>query len=257
MSTIKKNTLSEVAVAINSTVEKAAALYVSGSGLVKEALICSKEAGELLIQVKAALPHGEFISWIEANCKFTRFHASRLMNIARNWEKIISALEDKCDTRDTFAPLISLRTALALAATEPKEVIPLQARPTHYKVAQPGHSSYGEVVEVIKELHNGDVVVCNTPRGEFPFLKAELIAQDAPLEEIDAEIVEPEHERDKSEHLKEALALAIEYFPESVLKALLSQALFIGREYLPDSAKSSASKLLNSGNENLGILSLT
>lgn len=254
MSNIATLNLSEVANAINSVAERAQALYVSGADLIREALTCDKEAGDLLIKVKASMPKGNFHAWIEANCRFSVRHAQRLMMIAREWTKIMKGWEDlqQHDTRvvlgDSLLP--SLRTALTLAASEPKEEAP---KPTHYKVAQPNHTSYGEVVEAVKELHNGDVVVCKTPRGEFPFLKKELVAQDAPLqtepEIIDVEII------DESEKLREAIAISIEYFPATVLKAILAQTLFIGRDYLPEGAKSSASKLI-AGSE-MGTLVLT
>lgn len=247
--------LSEVADAINSATERAAALYVSSIGILKEGLLCDKEAGDLLIQVKAQLPHGQFIPWIEANCKFTRQHANHLMLIARNWTKILVAWEEmNCNTRvPSGSPLLSLRQAIAIAATQPKEETESVESPTQYRVATPNHPSYGSVVTVKREMHGGDMVVCETPTGDYPFLKKELVAPNEPLqaqaEIIDVEII------DESEKLREAIAILIEYFPDSVLKALLSQALFMGRGYLPESAKSSASSLL-AGSE-MGTLTLT
>jgi hypothetical protein len=43
--------------------------------------------GRMLNEVKAILPHGEFIPWIEANCHFSRQHAGRLMLIERRREE--------------------------------------------------------------------------------------------------------------------------------------------------------------------------
>ena len=40
-------------------------------------------AGELLLSVKASLKHGEFMPWIEQNCKFEQSTATRYMAAAR------------------------------------------------------------------------------------------------------------------------------------------------------------------------------
>ncbi|MBD2771161.1 DUF3102 domain-containing protein [Iningainema tapete] len=231
----KEICLQSLATKINAAVGRAAGFYEQGISNIKSALLCDKEAGELLIEAKVSLPHGEFISWIESNCSFSRSHAHRLMSIAKNWEKILRNWEAKCPTCETFneSPLPSLRAALALAAAEPK-LEKESASQQEYKVSNPNHPCFGEVVEVTKEMHQGDVLVCKTPSGdEFPFLKKELIAPDAPIEEVlDVEIIEPV--ADKSDKLRETIAHVIEYLPEQVLQALLSQALLIGREYLPE-----------------------
>lgn len=44
--------------------------------------------GELLIEEKANHRHGDWIRWIESNCKFTRQHAARYMKIASNVTRV-------------------------------------------------------------------------------------------------------------------------------------------------------------------------
>ncbi|MFB2769805.1 DUF3102 domain-containing protein [Pelatocladus sp. BLCC-F211] len=255
--------LDDLAIQINAAVEHSKALYDKGVACIKEALTSDKEAGELLMQVKNSLPHGHFIPWIECNCRFSDRHARNLMNIAKNWQKILQGwekMQSESETRFRFeSPLPSLRTALAIAAAAPKEKWEEPPDATQrYKIASVGHDCYGEVVEVVEELHQGDVIVCKTSKGDFPFLKRELVNENQPLETVVAEIVEETASdiEDKSENFREAIALVIEYLPELVLKAVLAQALFIGRDYLPDNIKNQAGKLMTGGQE-MGILNLT
>ncbi|HYX18630.1 MAG TPA: hypothetical protein VE944_30545, partial [Nostoc sp.] len=91
--------------------------------------------------------------------------------------------------------------------------------------------------------HHGDVIVCKTSKGEIPFLKKELVAESAPLESVDAEIIDVEVE-DISEQLKEAIAIVIEYLPEAELKAVLAASLGIGALHLPGDTQHMAAKLI-------------
>lgn len=54
------------------------------------ALPYAREAGAVLLEVKAGLNHGEFIPWLEANCTVTPRQARNYMAIAANW----AAIED-------------------------------------------------------------------------------------------------------------------------------------------------------------------
>ncbi|MFN6572386.1 DUF3102 domain-containing protein [Dendronalium sp. ChiSLP03b] len=237
--------LSEIAININDTFDRSKEFYETGINAIKQALVLDKECGDLLIQAKQNLPHGAFIPWIEANCKFSRSHAHRLMSIAKNWQKIMQSWEDKCLTRGTFeAPILSLRTALAIVSAEPKQEASSSEPLKTYKVAQPKHSCYGEVVEVVKELNHGDILVCKTSKGEFPFLKNELVAENQPLKVEVAEIIDVEVE-DNSDKLREAIAIMIEFLPELQLRAILSQVLFTSRDYLPSDIQSMATKLIS------------
>ena len=253
--------LSEIANNINSAFERSKLLYEAGIDTLSQAIASDKEAGVWLLEAKASLPHGEFIQWVEANCKFKMRHAQKLMQIAKNWEKVVKSWEDaKCATRGAFeSPLPSLRVAIALAAAEPKPCFgsaqhgeaPFgcqEDKPsppvTKYKVALPSHPCYGETVEVKEELSKGDVLVCKTSKGEIPFLKKELVGESQSLEKVDAEIIDVEVE-DISEQLKEAIALVIEYLPEAELKAVLAASLNIGRKYLPNDAQGMVTKLID------------
>ncbi|MBW4677147.1 MAG: DUF3102 domain-containing protein [Desmonostoc geniculatum HA4340-LM1] len=241
------NNLLELANNINEAFERSKQFYESGIEALSQAVTSDKEVGELLLKAKVIVPHGEFMQWVEANCKFKMRHAQKLMQVANNWEKIVRSWEDaKCATRGAFdSPLPSLRVAIALVSTEPKPEAPPPEPTTKYKVGLPSHPCYGEVVEVKGELHKGDVIVCKTSQGEIPFLKKELIPASQSLEKVDTEIIDVEIEN-ISEQLKEAIAIVIEYLPESELKAVLAAAVSIGKDFLPVDAQGMVSKLIGS-----------
>jgi hypothetical protein len=233
--------LPELAININKTFERSKQLYSDGIDCLKLALLNDKEIGESLIKVKAQLSYGQFTSWIEENCNFSRSHAYRLITIASKWDKIIAA----CPTCETSLEMVlpSLRSALALATAEPKPEAPPSEPATKYKVALKNHPCYGETVEVKQEMNHGDILLCKTSNGEFAFVKKELVPESQSLEAVDAEIIDVEV-ADISEQLKEAIALLIEYLPEAELKAVLAASLNIGKEYLPIDAQTQVARLL-------------
>lgn len=47
-------------------------------------------AGRLLLQVKAQLPHGEFLPWLRSNCTVKQRQARAYMRVTRNWRRIES-----------------------------------------------------------------------------------------------------------------------------------------------------------------------
>src|SRR5207244_1073209 len=51
----------------------------------RDSVLHARRAGELLIQVKEQLQHGEFMAWVEANCRFKHSTATLYMKIARAW----------------------------------------------------------------------------------------------------------------------------------------------------------------------------
>ncbi|MEH1822124.1 MAG: DUF3102 domain-containing protein [Nostoc sp.] len=246
--------LLELAININEAFDKSKELYKTGINELQQALLCDKQAGDLLIQVKAELPYGQFTTWVEENCRFTMRHAQFLMKISREWHRIIKQWDElRNETRfASDSPLPSLRVAIALAAAEPKSEAPPPSPVERYKVALPSHPCYGETVEVKEELSKGDVILCKTSKGEIPFLKKELVAESQPLEPINAEIIDVEV-TDISEQLKEAIALIIEYLPEDKLKTVLAASLSIGKDHLPSDAQSTAAKLI--GGQEIPVLS--
>ena len=62
---------------------------------VNRGLDFARRAGELLIEAKAALPHGEFTAWVERECGIVPRTAQRYVKIARNWPAIEAAKSDR------------------------------------------------------------------------------------------------------------------------------------------------------------------
>lgn len=64
----------------------------------EEAIDAAKNAGELLLEVKKSLQHGQLQRWIETNCQFSVRQAQRYMSVALNKDVPIQALTLKNDT---------------------------------------------------------------------------------------------------------------------------------------------------------------
>lgn len=101
-------------------IETDAHARVDLSGLAEEIRLLEQEArdgqrrpieiqlaiGERLIEAKRSLPHGDFLRWLELECKYSREHAWRLMFLSRNVARVQHLSSD-----------ISLRAALAAIAS--------------------------------------------------------------------------------------------------------------------------------------------
>lgn len=57
-------------------------------GKAKDALSHARAAGELLIEAKSLLKHGEWGNWLAENVAFTKRTAQSYMRLARNWESL-------------------------------------------------------------------------------------------------------------------------------------------------------------------------
>lgn len=63
-----------------------------------EAVNAARKVGELLLEVKKTLKHGEFQSWVETYCSFGVRQSQRYMNAALHKDHAIQALTTKSDT---------------------------------------------------------------------------------------------------------------------------------------------------------------
>ena len=72
-------------------------LHALAQSHAEEAIDSACRAGELLLQVKAELAHGEFLTWLELNCSVSARQAQRYMRAAQGKPLPIRAI--KCDTR--------------------------------------------------------------------------------------------------------------------------------------------------------------
>lgn len=76
-----RRTLTELRQEINDAYEK----FQDG---IRTTVDRARRLGVLLIEVKHALPHGKFQTWVQDNCPFGPSAARDYMTIAENWDKI-------------------------------------------------------------------------------------------------------------------------------------------------------------------------
>ena len=81
MTTKTKATLPQLA-------EKANKAHAACERAANSMLQYAKQCGEALAKAKTQLPHGEFTTWIEENCRFSPRQARKYLTIARNWEEL-------------------------------------------------------------------------------------------------------------------------------------------------------------------------
>ncbi len=62
---------------------------------VTEAADRMRRIGELLLEGKNQLPHGEFTTWVGTKFPFTDRHARNLMRLAQNWATVQPQLADR------------------------------------------------------------------------------------------------------------------------------------------------------------------
>jgi ParB-like chromosome segregation protein Spo0J len=93
--------LSDLADRINVAGEQAAAALHSG-------LLHAREAGRLLLEARAKLPHGRWLPWLAANVRFSERTAQCYMRVAKRWDELEGKAQRVAD--------LSYRDALALLA---------------------------------------------------------------------------------------------------------------------------------------------
>lgn len=109
-------------------------------GKAREALEHARRAGELLLQVKAEAGHGEWLPWVEANCKFSERTAQGYMRLASQW--------DRLQGKSATAADLTLHDALAVLSEKPATaatgVLPEEQRLLDKVRAAGGFSSIDE-----------------------------------------------------------------------------------------------------------------
>jgi hypothetical protein len=83
----------------------------------REGSLHAKRVGELLLQVKGQLKHGQYLPWVESHCPFGERTAERYVEIFEHWAEI----EAKRRADPTRASDLSIRAALALLSPPPAE----------------------------------------------------------------------------------------------------------------------------------------
>lgn len=109
-----------------STIDKINSEHRAALHRADQAIEHAKRAGELLMRVKAELPHGEFLPWIDATLEVSRRQAQRYMRAAQG--KRMTARKIKSDTASHLGWLPD-RGLLATAVLRPDAHIEIQAVP--------------------------------------------------------------------------------------------------------------------------------
>ena len=87
--------------------------HAAAYGKAREALQHARRAGELLIEAKVGLSHGEWLPWLRAHCDFSERTAQGYMRLASRWPE----LESKSATAADL-PLRNALKALAEPASD-------------------------------------------------------------------------------------------------------------------------------------------
>jgi hypothetical protein len=77
------SSLAELAVQINAE-------HRQVESALRDGVAHAKRAGVLLLEAKARVPHGNWLSWLEQNCKTTSRTAQRYMQLVARWDEIVS-----------------------------------------------------------------------------------------------------------------------------------------------------------------------
>jgi Protein of unknown function (DUF3102) len=102
-------------------------------GYYKSELRSCLRMGKLLIEAKAAVPHGAWEEWISNNCPFTSRTASNWMKLARNEERV----EEYLAKPETVSDSLSMREVLK-ALEPPKPKPPTQEQETNEESTSSG-----------------------------------------------------------------------------------------------------------------------
>jgi hypothetical protein len=65
--------------------------YVEGEKTMRKALSHYRECGKWLAECQAVVPRGEWMKWVESNCKFSPQTAANYIRIAAEWDQISGA----------------------------------------------------------------------------------------------------------------------------------------------------------------------
>lgn len=98
--------------------EQANAAHAACEKAARSMLRHARDCGEVLLRVKARLPHGEFTPWIKENCAFTPRMARKYMTLANGWEQLAKRNHGSVLTLDSMSMREGLRL---LAAGGPEE----------------------------------------------------------------------------------------------------------------------------------------
>ena len=73
--------LAELSTAINQS-------HALATGAAESALLHAKRTGELLVEAKSQIDHGDWLAWLAANCEVSTRQAQRYIKVSTDWERI-------------------------------------------------------------------------------------------------------------------------------------------------------------------------
>jgi hypothetical protein len=132
-------------------------LHELAIGTARQAVDHAKQAGELLLQVKAQLPHGEFGRWCENNTALSERTCQRYMAVALGKEVPIRALAGKPDTVSVLTNDASVDAAMASQVSDEDFVKTLMDLHSpswmpelgHWYIGQTNHGVYWIVPDLL------------------------------------------------------------------------------------------------------------
>jgi len=127
----ESDTLATLAESINA--EHDAALQAARS-----AIEHARRCGQLLIDAKAKIGHGDFLAWIKANCRVGDRQARNYMRLAEHWDRIVGKTEPGSD--------LTIKRALRLIG---------KREPTFTDLDKQIKAAGDEAAEIVHKLGDG------------------------------------------------------------------------------------------------------
>ena len=123
--------------------------HAACEGAFSESLEHARKAGDLLIEAKAQVEHGDWLPWLEANCDFAPRTAQVYMQIARNWAELANT--------QGLALLGVQRAAAMLGAPRPTDSLP--EAPTEGEVIEYCSKLWPQFEPVLRTIGEGQTSV--------------------------------------------------------------------------------------------------
>jgi hypothetical protein len=124
------------------------------------------QVGELLIEAKGKVKHGEWLAWVEKNCEFSERTARTYMQLARNREQaeeMLKSAESADLSIDQILGKIALSSAregVPYVATPPDELPPMPEMPSYedrqyrdYLESGPGQKARWLALQLVNLFH--------------------------------------------------------------------------------------------------------
>jgi hypothetical protein len=120
LASVEPTTLEDLATRINALDREAAEAEVVSINACRSALEMRRQQGEMLLQAKSQLKHGEWLPWLGKHCTVGDRQAQKYMKIAKGWDALIAkANSDAFLTIDQAVKMLS-----AEKEKPPKEKLP-------------------------------------------------------------------------------------------------------------------------------------